>query len=307
VVAWRGGHAVREPTHSATGRFSSHRGAERARVHPPAEVPKVAKGLALAGNALAVSLPGGVAWAATFSFDQLRRRGVPRSLAVYVLIVTTLMSTTALILVLLIGVNIAGATGPAAPFRLAATVVCAALAGLSVALVVLLRIPRGRALLVTAGAAVRAIPWYGRIAGRVRAETRELAIAGAGPRFFLGSFAAALVSWIIDCACLVASIFAVSGRVPWQGVLVVYGVTQIAESLPITPGGIGVVEGTLTVLLVAYGLPSGTAVAAVLLYRIISFWVLVPVGWATMGCLLAVQHRGHAKAAWSRLEPRATV
>ena len=40
--------------------------------------------LTLAGNALVVSLPGGIAWAATFSFGQLRRRGVPRGVAVAV-------------------------------------------------------------------------------------------------------------------------------------------------------------------------------------------------------------------------------
>jgi putative heme transporter len=255
-------------------------------------------GLALAGNALAVSLPGGVAWAATFSFDQLRRRGVPRSLAIYVLIISTVMSTVGLILVLVIGVDIAGGTGPAAPFRLALTAVCVVLALLSAAVVALVRIPSGRAMLVRACAAPRAIPGFERIAERVRSDVRQLAILRSGRRFFLGSFAAALFSWITDCACLVASIFAVSGHVPWQGVLVVYGVAQIAESLPITPGGIGVVEGTLTVLLVAYGVQSGTAVAAVLLYRIISFWVLVPVGWVAMGGLVALQHRGRAKAAW---------
>jgi len=61
------------------------------------------------------------------------------------------------------------------------------------------------------------------------------------------------------------AILAVGGHVPWQGVLAAYGLTQLAGALPITPGGIGVIEGTLSVLLIAYHMPSATAIAAVLL------------------------------------------
>ncbi|MBV8990270.1 MAG: flippase-like domain-containing protein, partial [Solirubrobacterales bacterium] len=74
--------------------------------------------------------------------------------------------------------------------------------------------------------------------------------------------------------------------------------TQLAQALPITPGGIGVAEGTLTVLLVAYHMPTATAMAGVIVYRILSFWILVPVGWAAVGVLLALQSRGRAHAAW---------
>src|SRR5439155_20261452 len=47
----------------------------------------------------------------------------------------------------------------------------------------------------------------------------------------------------------------------------------------------GVVEGSLTGLLVAYGMETEVALAAVLLYRAVSFWGLVPVGWAVWGYL----------------------
>ncbi|MBV9049028.1 MAG: UPF0104 family protein, partial [Solirubrobacterales bacterium] len=89
-------------------------------------------------------------------------------------------------------------------------------------------------------------------------------------------------------------------NVPWRGVLVAYAIAQIAANLPITPGGIGIVEGTLSLLLVAYGMPTSTAVAAVLLYRIISFWIFVPVGWATAGALLVLQRKDRAQLPWIR-------
>jgi hypothetical protein len=125
---------------------------------------------------------------------------------------------------------------------------------------------------------------------------RRLASAGVAlsPRLIAGSFLPALLNWIFDCACLAASIYAVSGRVPWPGLLVAYAVAQLAASLPITPGGIGVVEGVMTVLLVAYGMHSATAVAAVLLYRIISFWSLVPLGWVFVAAALARRRKALA-------------
>ncbi len=111
------------------------------------------------------------------------------------------------------------------------------------------------------------------------------------------------MNWVFDCACLVFSILAVGGHVPWQGVLAAYGLTQLAAALPITPGGIGVVEGTLSVLLIAYHMPAATAIAAVMLYRAISFWILVPVGWGAVGVLAAMHRHGRADGAWRRVTP----
>ena len=40
---------------------------------------------------------------------------------------------------------------------------------------------------------------------------------------------------------------AVHAPVPWRGILLAYGAGQLAVNLPVTPGGLGVVEGSLTV------------------------------------------------------------
>jgi uncharacterized protein (TIRG00374 family) len=82
-----------------------------------------------------------------------------------------------------------------------------------------------------------------------------------------------------NLGCLVCAILTIHAAVPWRGILVVYGLTQLAAVLPFTPGGLAVVEGSLSALLIAYGLNSGDAVAATLLYRVVGFWAPVPVGW----------------------------
>lgn len=231
--------------------------------------------LTLAGNALVVSVPGGVAWAATFSFDQLRRRGVPRGLAVAVPILSSAFSALALFFVLVVGVDLAGGTGPTAAFDSAA-------------------------LAVTGGvlAALVAAPVLRRRAKLPNAVGRRLDAAGVrlSPRLLAAGLVPALLNWVFDCGCLAASIIALSGHVPWQGLLVAYAVAQIGANLPITPGGIGVVEGAMTVLLVAYGMHSSTAVAAVLLYRIISFWALVPLGWMLFAAAVARRRTGRVQA-----------
>ncbi|MBV8303613.1 MAG: flippase-like domain-containing protein, partial [Acidimicrobiia bacterium] len=73
--------------------------------------------ITLAGNALAMSLPGGAAWAAAWAFGQLRRRGADRVLAGWVVLVAGALASYALFMLLVIGALIAGSSGPVASVR----------------------------------------------------------------------------------------------------------------------------------------------------------------------------------------------
>ena len=48
--------------------------------------------------------------------------------------------------------------------------------------------------------------------------------------------------------------------------------------VPITPGGLGVVEAGLTTWLVLSGVGAHEAVVATLLYRLASYWLPIPLG-----------------------------
>jgi hypothetical protein len=89
----------------------------------------------------------------------------------------------------------------------------------------------------------------------------------------------ALANWLFDMACLIACIAAVGSRIDWRAVVVVYALTQLIAVLPFTPGGLGVVEAGLAALLVCYGTPAPSAIATVVVYRVLTFWALVPAGW----------------------------
>jgi len=250
--------------------------------------------LTLASNALALTLPGGPAWAVTFSVDQLRRRGVGKSLSVYAFVLTWLMSAIALVVVAVVGIDVAGDVGPAARFQALEPMLTASICALAIAVVLLFRVQSWRA---RAGRLARRccpdLAWR-RIERHILATREQRSEVRIAPRVLLRCIAAAILNWIYDCAALVLSILAVGGHVPWQGVLAAYALTQISAALPITPGGVGVVEGTLSLMLIACHMPAATAIAAALLYRIISFWLLVPIGWGVVVSMLAKPRRRRA-------------
>jgi glycosyltransferase 2 family protein len=69
----------------------------------------------------------------------------------------------------------------------------------------------------------------------------------------------------------------------------VYLTGSAVGSIVPTPGGLGAVEAALSASLGAAGLPGATAVSTVLLFRILTFWLPVPVGW---GALNYLQRKG---------------
>lgn len=150
----------------------------------------------------------------------------------------------------------------------------------------------GIGVLVVAATGGRLGPWLRRtIEARpdpAAAVDALLARAGsirAPRRVYAEVFALSLANWLLDVAVLVLAIHATGAPIPWNGVLLAYGAGIVAGSLWPAPGGIGAVEAAMAAALVAAGLAAGPALAAVLVYRLASFWMLLGIGWVTMGLL----------------------
>jgi pimeloyl-ACP methyl ester carboxylesterase len=114
----------------------------------------------------------------------------------------------------------------------------------------------------------------------------------------------ALANWLADAAVLAVSIRATGATVPWHDLLLVYGVGIAAQSLNITPGGLGVTEGSLSLALVATGLGTRQALAAVLLYRLASFWLVALTGWLVVFWLRRPRARRGPGPSRNRAVPR---
>src|SRR5437764_6134961 len=247
--------------------------------------------ITLAGNALALTLPGGVAWGATWVFRRLRRHGADRPLAGWVVLVAGALGSFALFLVVAAGIEIAGGRGPVAHLR----PVAAGLAAIPVvggALVLLGRHSTGaQAVGRRLSRATSGMPRLRHLADAAGTLATRVGAVGLDVRGWTTIGLLAVLNWLVDCACLVTCVWAISGSVPWRGVLVAYGLAQVAASFPLVPGGLGVVEGSLSFLLIAYGMSAESALAGVFLYRIVSVWSVVTVGWGIWGCLTLRERR----------------
>jgi uncharacterized membrane protein YbhN (UPF0104 family) len=147
------------------------------------------------------------------------------------------------------------------------------LAGLVVVALVVFALPAGRRLL-----RARVTPTLGQVLPRlleVAQQPRKLA-EGLGGQLMLTA------SYIL---CLAACVAAFGRSVPIAGIAVVYLTGSAIGSVVPTPGGLGAVEAALTAGLTATGLPGAVAVSSVLLFRLLTFWFPVPVGWVALSYL----------------------
>lgn len=266
--------------------------------------------ITLAGNALSTSVPGGAAWAGGWVWGQLRRRHVDRVLASWVVLVAGALSAFALFLLVVVGAFIAGSEGPVASLRWLAGGLLGFVALGAAAGVALVRSPslNARWASAVAGAAVAAT--HGGEGRRMRAVRplvirymdrfiRQVLAVSPSPRAWAGGVVLALYNWTAELFALVFVVWTVHGHVPWRGIVVVYALTQLSAILPITPGGLAVVEASMTALLTAYGMDASTAITVVLLYRLVTFWALVPIGWGSWAYVETAGQTSRRRQRWS--------
>jgi hypothetical protein len=237
---------------------------------------------AYAANAVSVSVPlAGPTLATAFTFRRFTRQGADGPLAGWSLLAGGVISSAAAVLIVVAGGLASGnilVTAVAVPGGVLTVAIL-------VAAVVAVRRPRLR------DALERPAGWMlrqgSRVLGRPVAESGQaiqawaqrlgsLRLSASG---WMTTTALALANWLADAAVLAVSIRATGATVPWHDLLLVYGTGIAAQSLNITPGGLGVTEGSLSLALVATGLGASQALAAVLLYRLASFWLVALAGW----------------------------
>jgi uncharacterized membrane protein YbhN (UPF0104 family) len=216
--------------------------------------------LTVIGIAMLNSVPGGQALSTIYWYQQLRRYSVQRSVAAFALLVSTVVGIVTLVLLAASGLAVGG-HGFGASAR---TPVLAAAAG-----IVIVAVVARRQLVPAALALVR------------RLSGPDSAPAGrTGADHLLGILTLGLLNWLFDVAVLFATLAALGESLPFRTVVVAYALGQLVSAIPILPGGGGTVEATIAAGLIVAGGATTAVVAAVVLYRIISAWGLVPLGWA---------------------------
>ncbi len=95
----------------------------------------------------------------------------------------------------------------------------------------------------------------------------------------------AAANWILDAASLWVFVAAFSGFISPVDLLMAYGLANILAALPVTPGGLGVVEFVLVSMITGFGPTAGEALSGVLAYRAVNFWLPIPLGGMAYGSL----------------------
>ncbi|MFI5694668.1 YbhN family protein [Kribbella sp. NPDC051586] len=120
----------------------------------------------------------------------------------------------------------------------------------------------------------RVRPWIASVAVRLR----ELL---ADPEVRKAFLIWATLNWVFDAAVLWTFLAAYGERISPVPLLLAYCAANLAAVVPLTPGGIAVVEGIAISTLIGYDVPGQVAVLAVLSWRLIQFWAPVPLAGLT--------------------------
>jgi uncharacterized protein (TIRG00374 family) len=257
----------------------------------------------LAGNAAAKVVPGGPAAGGVVQAKILIQRGQPPAVVASALTAMGLITTGVLLVLPIITVP-ALLIGPPPARQLEY--------GLLVSLILAI---------VIVGFGLSALKWtgfvvaVGRTAGRIihlvkRGVTadscaatlvaqRDRVAAAFDGHWWEAVFASA-ANRMFDYAALVAALAAFDVHARPSEVLLAYVVAQALVMVPVTPGGLGFVDAGLTAMLIVIGIPADAALIGTLLYRLVSFWLPIPVGvlaWAGWRIHLHITHRSRTRAA----------
>ncbi|MGC9669793.1 lysylphosphatidylglycerol synthase transmembrane domain-containing protein [Planosporangium sp. 12N6] len=258
--------------------------------------------LAYAAHSLSVTLPGGPAFSTRFNYQQMRRFGASPAVASWCIALSGILSATALAVVT--AVSALASHGTAQWYSLGGLAVLIALITLGIRQITRrpqLLEPAIRGVLATVNR-IRHRP-AGDGVEQVRGFITQLNAARLTPRHGAAAAAFAVLNWVVDAGCLWMCFHAVSdGSINGIQLLLAFCAGMAAGTLTIIPGGLGIIDSALILGLVTGGVDTATAIATVVLYRLISFCFIIGLGWLTW-LVIRSRHR-EAMTAVPRQRPR---
>lgn len=224
-------------------------------------------------------VPGGAATTAAVSYRLLGRAGVPSSELGFALASQAIGSAVVLNAILWLALLVSiPASGFHPIYGTAAAVGAVLIAAFSAAVIAMLR---GRDCFAERVAQV--LGHLPRVDGEhVKASmlklSDQLASLAGDPQRLRKVVVLAAANWLFDAAALWVMLSAFGHRPNIVGLLVAYGLANLLAAVPVSPGGLGVIEAILIPTLVGFGTPAAVASVGVVAYRLLNFWLPIPVG-----------------------------
>lgn len=162
------------------------------------------------------------------------------------------------------------------------------------------------------GRAERAVRWLARHvrldADRISEIIRHLGnrLEGliADRQLLIRVFVWASANWILDMAAVYVFLRAFGGHLAVDGLIVAFGLANVMAVVPITPGGLGIIEGIYIPTIIGFGMSRATATVGILTYRLAQFWAPIVVG---AGCYLSLRVGPWSLDRKDRLKPLRVV
>ena len=240
----------------------------------------------LAANAAGSIVPGGGAAAGAVQYGMLVRSGVPGQRVASGLTAST-AATTAAVFALPVVALLAGLGDVAAPEGLRKVAYIGGAAFILLGVAIVSAVAWDAPLLAVGRGAHAMAGWVGKgerfenLPAHLLIQRDGVRRAVAAHPFVAGL--AALGRWGFDYLALLCVLQGLDTHAEPALVLLAYAAASLLALIPLTPGGLGFVEAGLTGLLVLAGVSAGDAAAATLAYRLVSYWLPLPVGLVAYG------------------------
>ena len=140
-----------------------------------------------------------------------------------------------------------------------------------------------------------------KIEAAVLAAAKSFSLLARDRRVMAWSLLWASLNWLLDAASLWCFVAAFGHRANPIELFAAYGIANVAGALPVTPGGLGVVDSIAPLLLVGFGITRSVATLGVLGWRMVNFWLPIPTGAAAFVSLKVKPGSGGIKGAFSGL------
>jgi uncharacterized protein (TIRG00374 family) len=250
-------------------------------VLPADRAPGLMKMLRVNLSTLAVShvVPGGTIGGSALSYRLLGRLGVPGADAGFALAIQSIGSAVVLNVLLWISLVISIPLRGFNPLYLTAAIVGTILIGGFSALVLLLTRGEHHAAAFLSSVA-RKLPFLDEnvVHSSVHRMADQLRLLLSNRPLLIRALGWASANWLLDAASLGVFLAAFGHWVSPDGLLIAFCLANVLAAIPVTPGGLGVVEAVLTPTLVGFGTPKEIAILGVISYRIFNFWMPIPAG-----------------------------
>jgi uncharacterized protein (TIRG00374 family) len=232
----------------------------------------------LSTRALASVMPGGSAAGSALGYRLLTLSGVDGPDAGFALATAGLGSAVVLNVIFWSGLLISIPLRGVNPFYGTAAIVGLVLIAIFLFIVIGLLKGQARAEKAFRAVARRFHLDEERAASIVRQIADRLREVAADPKLLSAVVGWATANWLLDAAALWVFLRAFGGTLPLDGLIVSFGLANILASIPITPGGLGIVEGIYIPTLVGFGLSRSVATLGVLSYRLAQYWLPILLG-----------------------------